>query len=294
MLRKMYLVSPDYLKTVTSCNSATRLPPPRPKTARKALGAGKKHSSSKRRRRQSVKKKDAARHEYDKWVKARATARSEYDKWFKIRAKLHEADVKRKRQIKTVADFLKQVLPSSSSPTFDQNIKPDHDASPLGVQTELGSATPEKRHIKSGSPATPAKRHIAYETAPIPSTSSDVIYETSIPPPPSIDDDDDDVGSEDPRVEPHVLEFGAKTLGELASPYVSPYLYESKRRFLGTEYGIRKVGDDFMIGDSRVGVDRDGNIHIKEVKFPATKGLWELLTHKKVNKRVVTSNDLTQ
>jgi len=75
---------------------------------------------------------------------------------------------------------------------------------------------------------------------------------------------------------------------------VSPYLYESKRRFLDTKNGIRKVGDGFMIGDSRVGVDRDGNIHIKEVKFPATKGLWELLTHKKVNKRVVTSNDLTQ
>jgi len=49
-----------------------------------------------------------------------------------------------------------------------------------------------------------------------------------------------------------------------------------------------------MIGDSRVGVDRDGNIHIREVEFPATKGLWELLTRKKVNKRLVTSNDLKQ
>jgi len=33
-----------------------------------------------------------------------------------------------------------------------------------------------------------------------------------------------------------------------------------------------------MIGDSQVGVDRDGNIHINNVEFPATKGLWELLT----------------
>ena len=39
-----------------------------------------------------------------------------------------------------------------------------------------------------------------------------------------------------------------------------------------------------MIGDSRVGVDRDGNIYIKEVELPATKGLWELLTRRKVNK----------
>jgi len=76
-----------------------------------------------------------------------------------------------------------------------------------------------KRYIKSEPPA--------YTTTPIPSTYSDVIYETSTPLPPSIEkgDDDDDLGAEDPRV-------GAKTLGELASPYVSPYLYESKRRFL--------------------------------------------------------------
>jgi len=58
----------------------------------------------------------------------------------------------------------------------------------------------------------------------------------------------------------------------LASPYVTPYLYESKSLFLDTEYGIRRF-DDFMIGDSQVSVDRDGNIHIKEVEFPATKGL---------------------
>ena len=68
------------------------------------------------------------------------------------------------------------------------------------------------------------------------------------------------------------------TVGALASPYVSPYLYESKRRGLDTEYGIRREGGVFMIGDSQLGVDCDGNIHIKDVEFPATKGLWELLT----------------
>ena len=53
---------------------------------------------------------------------------------------------------------------------------------------------------------------------------------------------------------------------------MSPYLYESKRRSLNTEYDIRKVGDGFMIGDSGVGVDWDGNIHIKKVELPTTKG----------------------
>jgi len=77
-----------------------------------------------------------------------------------------------------------------------------------------------------------------------------------------------------------VLDYVAMNVGALASRYVSPYLYKSKKRSLDTEYGIRRDGDGWMIGDSRVGVDRDGNIHIKNVEFPATKGLWELLTRK--------------
>jgi len=81
-------------------------------------------------------------------------------------------------------------------------------------------------------------------------------------------------------------------VGDLASPYVSPYLYESKKRSLDTVYGIRRDGDVFMIGDSQVGVDRDGNIHINNVKFPATKGLWELLTRKRVDKHSFTTADI--
>jgi len=71
-------------------------------------------------------------------------------------------------------------------------------------------------------------------------------------------------------------------------------LYESKKRSLHTQYGIRRDGNVFMIGDSQVGVDRDGNIHIKNVEFPATKGLWELLTCKRVDKESVTGADLKQ
>jgi hypothetical protein len=91
-----------------------------------------------------------------------------------------------------------------------------------------------------------------------------------------------------------VIDYGAMTVGALASPYVSPYLYESKKRDLDTDYGIRRDGDEFMIGDSRVGVDSNGIIHIKNVQFPATKGLWELLTPKRVNKDSVTTADLKQ
>jgi len=83
-------------------------------------------------------------------------------------------------------------------------------------------------------------------------------------------------------------------VGALASPYVSPYLYESKKRSLDTEYGIRRDADGWMIGDSRIGVDSDGNIHIRNVVFPATQSLWELLTRKRVDKKLVTHADLKQ
>jgi len=141
--------------------------------------------------------------------------------------------------------------------------------------------------------AIPTKRRLSYETTtppPIPSTSRDVVYETPNPQPLSIKrdvDDDDYVSDDDLQVEPHVLDYGAMNVGALASPYVSTYLYESKKHSLDTVYGIRRDGDVFMIGDSQVGVDRDGNIHINNVEFPATKGLWELLTRKTVNKHSV-------
>ena len=92
------------------------------------------------------------------------------------------------------------------------------------------------------------------------------------------DDDDDDVSTDDQPIEREVIDFGAMTVGALASPYVAPYLYESKRRGLDTVNGIRREGGVFMIGDSQLGVDHDGNIHIKDVEFPATKGLGAIDT----------------
>jgi len=84
--------------------------------------AGKKHNSSKRLRsvkkiKKKKKKKYLSQREHDRWVAERFAARRgrDYDKWFKVRGKLHEEDIERKNQIKTVADFLKQVLPASPS-----------------------------------------------------------------------------------------------------------------------------------------------------------------------------------
>jgi len=84
--------------------------------------------------------------------------------------------------------------------------------------------------------------------------------------------------------------FGRENLGSVATPYLMPYDY--KRRFLDTQYGMRKDGDIFKIGDCAVLVDQDGDITIKVKEFRVSEGLWELLTRKRGNKEHVTSDDL--
>jgi len=144
--------------------------------------------------------------------------RQDYDKWFKVRGKLHKADIERKNQIKS-SRFLKTI--TTSLPSSD-------------TQREHG---PPVKPVPPPPRAIPTKRRrLAYETTtPIPSTSGDVVYATPTPQPLSIKRDDDDyVSDDDLQVEPHVLDYGAMNVGALASPYVSPYLYESKKRSLGS------------------------------------------------------------
>jgi len=169
MLRKTYLVSPDYLNTVTSKNT-TQPPPQSPNTEK----AEKKHNSNKRLRsvrkiKKKKKKKYLSQREHDRWLAKRFAARRgrDYDRWFKVRGKLHEEDIERKNQIKTVSDFLKQVLPASPS----SDTQTEHG---LPVKPEPSPrAIPRKR------------RRFAHEPtpAPIPSTSRDFVYETPTPQP---------------------------------------------------------------------------------------------------------------
>ena len=87
-----------------------------------------------------------------------------------------------------------------------------------------------------------------------------------------------------------VESFGRENVGTISSPYIVPYFYN--KRFLDTQYGIRKVGDSFMIGDSAIRVDTDSDITIKGQEFRGTKGLWELLTPEIVNQKFITTDDL--
>jgi len=51
---------------------------------------------------------------------------------------------------------------------------------------------------------------------------------------------------------------------------------------------------NFFIGNSDVTVDKYSDFHIRNKHFKGTRGLWELLTRKKVNKDLVSANDLKQ
>jgi hypothetical protein len=62
--------------------------------------------------------------------------------------------------------------------------------------------------------------------------------------------------------------------------------------FLDKQYGLRKQDGNFVIGDSNVSVDNDGDMYIKGQHFKGTSGLWELLTRKRINKENVTTKDL--
>jgi hypothetical protein len=63
-------------------------------------------------------------------------------------------------------------------------------------------------------------------------------------------------------------------------------------KLLDTRYGISKVGDTLMIGDSPMYVDTDGNITIKGTQFKGTERLCALLTRKNVGMEHVGKMDL--
>ena len=108
----MYLVSPDYLSTVTSL-------PLLPAKVRKAPKAEKKHTSSKRRRSakkiKSKKKKDTPQREHDRCATQRLAARRMISLLKYVLNCMRR--MSKERDINTADDFLKQVLPPTTTTT---------------------------------------------------------------------------------------------------------------------------------------------------------------------------------
>jgi len=60
---------------------------------------------------------------------------------------------------------------------------------------------------------------------------------------------EEEVEGDDDEVE------GGKAYGDLASPYLNPFL-STRGHSAENHYGIRRAGGNFMIGDSIINVDR--------------------------------------
>jgi len=125
------------------------------------------------------------------------------------------------------------------------------------------------------------------ETSPLSAGFTCALRPTAL----AYDDDDDgdtgavskdgDTGAVSKDVESKIRKYARKSFGPIASPYLSPYVHKSG--ILDADYGLRKVGDRFFIGNSDVTVDMKSDFYIKNKHFKGTRGLWELLTRKKVN-----------
>ena len=93
-------------------------------------------------------------------------------------------------------------------------------------------------------------------------TFKEIIYET---PKRELVREEDDVDYDDEFNEVDAKKFCRENLGSVASPYLMPYVY--KRRFLDTQYGMRKDGDIHKIGDSAFLVYQECDITIKRRNF---------------------------
>jgi len=78
--------------------------------------------------------------------------------------------------------------------------------------------------------------------------------------------------------EGEVHKYARKFFGEIASPYLSPYVHKSG--VLYAEYCLHKVGNKFFIGNFDVTVDTNSDFYVRDKHFKGTQVLWELFTRK--------------
>jgi hypothetical protein len=126
------------------------------------------------------------------------------------RGEIEEVSVGRRTLINAIADFIKTVLPDTT--TAQKVFKPKSESADFGTRTV-------QRLITTSPPPPP----------PLPSTSSaGDVSETQRSPVSTrivtaIDDDDDDVACAVSEEEVHA--FARKSFGTIASPYLSPYIH---------------------------------------------------------------------
>jgi hypothetical protein len=81
--------------------------------------------------------------------------------------------------------------------------------------------------------------------------------------------------------------FSAQHFGAVASPYVSAYVYHTGN--VHNDFGMRRDADGtFRIGDA----DNVSNVIVQGESYKGKRGLFELLTRKKVDQSFITDRDL--
>ena len=91
--------------------------------------------------------------------------------------------------------------------------------------------------------------------------------------------------------ESSVRAFSAPHFGAVASRYVSAYVYRTGN--LDRDYGMRRDADgSIRIGNAEVVIDQDSNVFVKGKSYRGTRGLFVLLTRKKVDQYFITRRDL--
>jgi hypothetical protein len=233
MLRKMYLLSSDYLNE---------------KPLTKAAMHDKKTKRSRREKQ--------TQHPYDKWVN--------------MRRHMEDEDIERKALIQKIGDFLQKVLPSSTTYAGQTMAAPDTQAdvfkSEAAPDTASPSVTPFLSRAHESVFASPIKRSL------------------------SMDSNDEGASSYVPG-ESTVRAFSAEHFGAVASPYVSVYVYRTGN--VDKVFGMRRDADGtFRIGNADVEIDHDSNVIVQGKSYQGTRGLFELLTRKKVDQSFITDRDL--
>jgi hypothetical protein len=210
MLRKMHLVSPGYFHKKQPASSEANVQPKKNVT-------------------KSLPNKNVAK---KRPVRPKQT-RHPYNKWLRMRGKLEDAQVQRKTLINAFRDFLNQVLLDIKTRT-----KPSPKLEKLNAATQSSPPTPSPMSV-TPSPATPVFRRfseeVTHETPTLP-----VLYEETLAKAEVCDKS---------LIEQEVLDFNTRNFSAVASPYVSPYVYKKQPLYLDKQYGIRMVGNRFMISN---------------------------------------------
>jgi len=156
-----------------------------------------------------------------------------------LRQKLDKADIIQKTKIKKIADFIRRVMPTSSSH------EPTSKNAPLAPLQKTRRGTPRVEIYPSLTILSPV----------ILSNSRSFICKTPklepIPRKREDNDDVEDVYDDDANfVEEETQAYFRENVGSVASPCLMPYVY--KKCFLDTQYVIRKESDIYMGGDSQI------------------------------------------